>query len=242
MASQGEPMDARLALLEALSMLLPSSCAGCGAEDRVVCEKCRDALRPQIRTAELWHEGAVALPLVYGLDYAEPVSGILHALKENGATAAAHPLGRALREVARAAVPILTGHRVSTQNTSAIILTYPPGSRANYRLRGYVPVELLLSRARLRYRELLRPTRGIRDRADQSALDREHRFNNLEGTLEAVAMLDGLSVVIVDDVATSGATLLECARALRASGAIVLGAIALAHTPRKFSAHSQKIA
>lgn len=238
MAQHTEDMNLRPALLEALSLVLPSSCAGCGAEDRVVCETCREALTPNIRTAELWHEGAVPLPLVYGLDYAEPVSGILHALKEQGTTAAAGPVGVALREVLRAAVPILFA-QTSQPRPARVLITHPPSTSANYLVRGYVPVQVLLRRARVQSTSLLTHTAGRRNRADQSTLHRSERFNNLTGTLRATTELRGETVLLVDDVATSGATLLECARAVRAAGGCVLGAVTLAHTPRKFSAYSQ---
>lgn len=221
---------------------MPSSCVGCGVEDRLVCEGCRERLVPQVRTAELWREGQTPLPLVYGLDYDEPVSGILHALKENGATAAARPLGMALREVLRNAVPILLAHAgLPTQQLAPgeLLVTFPPSSRANYLLRGYVPLILLLRRAGVSYRELLRPAGTGRVREDQSVLGRDERFDNMAGSLEALPHATGRLVIVVDDVATSGATLLECARALRVGGARVLGAVTLAHTPRKYSAHSQ---
>lgn len=236
-------MSLTLHALEALSLVLPSSCVGCGAEDRLVCEECRKRLMPQVRTAELWHEGEPGLPLVYGLDYEEPVSGILHALKEGGATAAARPLGVALRNVLRLAVPILLVHAGLPSDALApgeIVVTCPPSTRANYRVRGYVPLILLLRRAGVRHLELLRPARTGRGRADQSVLGRTERFDNMSGSLEALRQAHGMTVLLVDDVATSGATLLECARALRAGGARVLGAVTLAHTPRKYSAHSQK--
>lgn len=230
-------------VLEALSLVMPSSCVGCGAEDRLVCEECRERLVPQVRTAELWHEGEPGLPLVYGLDYEEPVSGILHAFKESGATAAARPLGVALRDVLRQAVPILTSYAglpAGTLKPGELVVTFPPSPRSNYRVRGYVPLILLLRRAGVGYRELLRPARTNSARADQSVLGRDERFDNMAGRLQAVPQAQGVSVLLVDDVATSGATLLECARALRAGGARVLGAVTLAHTPRRYSAHSQK--
>jgi orotate phosphoribosyltransferase len=50
--------------------------------------------------------------------------------------------------------------------------------------------------------------------------------------MRARGALDGRTFVIVDDVVTSGATIGEAARAIRAAGGQVDGAVALAFTPR----------
>lgn len=69
--------------------------------------------------------------------------------------------------------------------------------------------------------------------ADQAGLTREQRRANLAGALRArrsAAAVVGTrsDVVIVDDISTSGASLAEAARALRAAGVPVLGAATIA--------------
>ncbi|WP_369688378.1 ComF family protein [Actinomadura macra] len=80
--------------------------------------------------------------------------------------------------------------------------------------------------------DALRHTRRV---SDQAGLTVSERAANLAGALEAVprAKVAGRRVVLVDDVITTGATLAEAARALRAADAEVIGAATLAATQRR---------
>ena len=73
---------------------------------------------------------------------------------------------------------------------------------------------------------------SVRQHAQQKALGRGARQLNLVGTLQARYPLGGRKFVLVDDVVTTGATLTEAARAIRAGGGDVLFAVALANTVR----------
>jgi predicted amidophosphoribosyltransferase len=63
----------------------------------------------------------------------------------------------------------------------------------------------------------------VRASVDQVGLSRAQRAANVAGTLAARPLPPG-TVVLVDDVTTTGATLVEAARSLRAVGADRLGA------------------
>ena len=70
----------------------------------------------------------------------------------------------------------------------------------------------------------------------QFGLDREERFENLSGAFEMsksgeedVATIVGKTVLLLDDLATTGATLDECARVLKTAGVSEVYALVLAH-------------
>jgi predicted amidophosphoribosyltransferase len=68
---------------------------------------------------------------------------------------------------------------------------------------------------------------------DQAGLTATARAANLDGALRAGMDLRGHRVIVVDDVLTTGATLTEAARALRAAGADVLACAVIAATQRR---------
>jgi predicted amidophosphoribosyltransferase len=69
--------------------------------------------------------------------------------------------------------------------------------------------------------------------ADQAGLSAADRAANLSGALRARFDLRGLRLIVVDDVMTTGATLAEATRALRAAGAKVPAAAVIAATARR---------
>ncbi|MGG5260790.1 ComF family protein, partial [Phycicoccus avicenniae] len=114
----------------------------------------------------------------------------------------------------------------------------PQAGRAGGR-RGEDPVAalsaaalVLLDDPRVR---LHRPLRHARRVTDQSRLGRSARAANLRGALTvapgAGTLLEGAVCVVLDDVVTTGATLAEAERALRAAGARHVVAAVVAATP-----------
>jgi predicted amidophosphoribosyltransferase len=52
--------------------------------------------------------------------------------------------------------------------------------------------------------------------------------------MRATRRLSGRRFLLLDDVVTTGSTLVEAARALRSAGAEVVGCVTLAYTPRRW--------
>lgn len=239
----------RTACAQALALAFPVECAGCGAADVALCDECRGMLRPHVTVRELGD----GLLVRSGLRFDGVPARVLRALKENGRTHLARALGPALAAAAdegdRAVVVVpgsegrgvgaapRQGGRGAGENAGVgaarpggVVVVPVPTSRAAMRHRGYRVADLLARRACLRP---VRALRIVRATADQRRLSRDARARNVVGSMRATRRLDGAEVLIVDDVVTTGATLEEAARALRAAGARVRGALTVAATPRR---------
>lgn len=209
------PSLVRSALADALALVLPVSCAGCDAPDTGLCPACRAAVAPLPGRAvrRVLDDGLVVHS---ALVFDGVAARAIRALKEDGRTGLARPLGATLAALLDGLVPV-----------GAVVVAVP-SSPAALRRRGFAPVELLVRRAGRHPRRLLR---GARRADDQRALGRAERRRNVDGAFVARTG-EGLDVVLVDDVVTTGATLAEAARALRAAGARVVCAVTVAATPR----------
>lgn len=211
------------ACAEALALLLPVSCAGCGADDTALCASCEAALVPAPEHRTLGDGTRV----VSALAFTGVPARVIRAFKEEGRTGLARPLAPALR----GAVRTLAGGE-------PVVVVPVPTSRAAFRRRGYRVVELAARRADLSPRRLLRTTRRT---ADQRGLDIGGRRANVDGAFRA-KRVEGARVVVIDDVVTTGATLEEAVRALEAAGAVVIGAATIAATPRRTASGPRELA
>ena len=198
---------------------MPTDCSGCGMPDRALCGACRAALAPQVHSSE--RSGILVWS---ALDYSGVARQMLGAFKDGGRTDAAGALAGPLRAaVAAALAPVPEG--------TGVHLVTVPSSRRAWRVRGYHPVELLLGRAGLRATPLLQPTAETQD---QVGLDSAERGRNRAGSLVAYRPLHGVRVLVVDDILTTGATVIEARRAVLAAGGEIVGVATLAETRRRF--------
>ncbi|RUR01306.1 ComF family protein [Labedella endophytica] len=219
------PASVVTAVTRATAVLLPVSCAGCGLEDVPVCRACRLQCEPVVRS-EVVH----GFTVWFAVDYGDAVARIVVAFKNDGRTGLARVLAEPFgRSVDAALAAVDRDEEEDPRGQVPAVLVVPiPSRRASMRRRGYRPVSVLAHRAGVR---LDTRVRFVRQPLDQLRLGRADRRANVRAAMSADDGVTGRRVLIVDDVLTSGATLSEAARAIRAAGGIVVGAAVLARTP-----------
>ena len=210
-------------LADLLDLVLPQACAGCGGPAALLCPACRAALDALVPGPAAPSPPPPGLPRTRAAGpYAGPLRAALLAHKERGRLGLGPPLGG-----------LLAG-AVQDLRAGRVVLVPVPSAPAAMRARGHDHA-LRLARAAaaaagLRAAPLLVAARRVED---QSGLGAAERAANLTGALRARHPLAGLPVVVVDDVMTTGATLVEAARALREAGAAVRGCAVVAATRRR---------
>ena len=217
---------------DVLDLVHPRECAGCGTSAAPLCPGCASALR----AGAFAHRPTPTprgLPLVFAAaPYTGTVQAAIIAWKERGRRDLMPPLADALALAIAAAVR-------ERALTGPVAVVPVPASRAARRARGEDIVSVLARRAcrtlqrqgaSVECGELLEIRGAPRD---QSGLDRQARLANLRNTMAALARPAGMPVVVVDDVVTTGSTLLEASRALEAAGIPVHAAATVAATSRR---------
>lgn len=221
-----EPL--RRLIREIADLAFASVCAGCGATGAALCPDCERGLVPRVLrphpqpTAEI-------LPVRAGLAFEGVAAAVLRAVKEDGQTA----LIRALRPALAAAVADLCASGPLPGRAAALrridVVVPVPTSRSAFRRRGFRVPDLLARGTGIPVAPVLTYARRVQD---QRGLSVDQRRRNVSGGLIATRRGEGRVALIVDDVVTTGATCEEAARALRAAGFEVVGAVAVAMTRR----------
>lgn len=201
-----------------LDLVFPPTCGNCGLVDSRFCPDC-------LRQLEQFAFEASARR-VEGLDAACATGrhrGLLQkamlAFKYDGATALSEPLAARLNDALR---------RLEWEVDAVIPVPLFADREAE---RGYNQ-SALLSRhvvSALGIESRAESLKRLRSTSQQALLSGAERQANVAGAFEASDEIKGLSILLIDDVVTTGATLRECAAALRKKGANKVYAIAVSH-------------
>jgi competence protein ComFC len=224
------------------NFVFPPSCFSCGTllEDHheLLCPACAGCVRavtasdPLLLLARtrLAQDGVCAgLVALYHFASGGPVQDLLHGLKYGGLTGIGRTLGTRLGEAIR--------HEPWAGDIDLIIPL--PLFRAKQRERGYNQAESIARGIGRVLRKPVRPriVRRLRWTDSQTTLGFAARQMNVRGAFgvsrRKSASLAGKTVLLVDDVVTTGATIRACAAVLRDAGAaaVLVAAAALSeHT------------
>ncbi len=217
----------------AIDLIFPIHCSGCGREGGIICGQCADGLErltlPYCRICAAPGVGGVCrwcLQFPRGFDslrspfrFEGTVREAVHALKYRGV------------RVAAGALAGLMADYLQRNPVSADVLIPAPLHPRRLRSRGYNQSALLALELG---RSLGRPVRGdllirvANARPQVEARTQEERRNNVANNFACDADASGLTALLIDDVATTGSTLSECAQALKNAGAAKVYALTLA--------------
>jgi ComF family protein len=210
-----------------IDLVLPPACAGCGRVGELFCGGCRTRLRRLSRTDELF----VTMPA--GVVIGEALDLALAAWSYDG------PLRRALAALkyggARRLAPILADLTAPALGTLRAIagdglLVPVPVHAERRRARGYNQAELLVRRlSDVSGMAWVDALARVRPTTKQHELRRAQRLQNLRGAFTHRSSLRrGSTVILVDDIVTTSATLEACAGVLRSAGAESVYGLAVA--------------
>ena len=213
-----------------IDAVLPTSCIGCSALGSHICSECApDFVFAGHALCRLDFHGCSATILD------GPAHLLISAVKDEARSGL-------LPEISLAVVSALTDGSLTRHSPSAefsatvrdrnYCIVPIPSSRSSFAKRGFDPVASL---ARLVARDLgVEVNRGlslVRQTRDQRSLTVEQRQQNLTGAMKfqlSSKLPD--RVLLLDDVVTTGATLLEGKRAIEAEGIPVFGFATFAET------------
>jgi ComF family protein len=201
-------------------------CAGCAADlpaNPVACPRCALPLgAPAPQCGACLKRPPAFLAALAPFRYADPLDGLVQRYKFGADLAAGRVLAQLLGDALDGAL-------------APDLLVPVPLHRTRLRERGFnqaLDLGRLLAR---RFALVLAPRVLARTRATpaQSGLDARTRRRNVRRAFVASTDVRGKHVALLDDVVTTGATVRECAKALRRAGAASVVVWAVARSPAR---------
>ncbi len=209
---------------KAVGLVFPDSCAFCGepTDESCVCGRCKLPLMRRKDMQAALHRLPEAAGYASPLFYAGGARKAILDMKEHGKRRNAAVLGRMLGESCKKA------------DFGAVdFVTWIPQSRRSKNERGFnQSKDLACTVAKILSLPARDTLRCLRRKTGQKELSAAQRAANIVGSfaVRADAPIDGARFLLIDDVLTTGATMREAVKTLRAAGAAAVYAACAATT------------
>ncbi len=209
-----------------LDWLFPPQCVGCKARGAWFCAGCAARCRPVEAADNQRHHARLAQQALTSsagvFRFESPLREAIHALKYQRRTVAAAPLAALALRIHGDALPPV----------DAVIAV--PLFADRLRERGFNQAALLAAALAegLARPHLDGPLVRVRPTEHQAHLGREERQANVAAAFAWRGSPPPARILLVDDVLTTGATLVACAAALQSAGATEVHGLALARSAR----------
>ncbi len=203
-----------------IEFLFPKKCLGCGVKNVIFCDKCLDSL-PFSEEEFGDTKSAFGRQILAATSYKNDViKKAIRLLKYHGIKILAEPLAELIY---RRLWEVRLRSEIERSRTSFIIIPIPL-SKKRLRKRGYNQSELLAKflSDKMSIKMGADVLYKIKETVSQVEIkDREKRLENLQGVfgVKNPELVKNKSVILVDDITTTGATLNEAKRVLTQAGA-----------------------
>ncbi len=224
-----------------LDFFFPPFCVSCRQNGEWICADCLSKRRQestwQCLVCDQTQDRHAICP---ACQHKQPLKGIfisghfdevmqrtVHAFKYQSSSVLAKPLAHILAD------HLMSDPAFAALDRALTVLVPVPLHKSKQHLRGYNQSELL-AKALLPLLPGLTVANAItrtRATASQMELDRHDRLQNMKAAFALVPTVDlkEKTVILIDDVATTGSTLFECAKALQPASPKTIWAAVLAH-------------
>ncbi len=213
-----------------LDLLLPQKCLGCGVRGEILCDDC---------VLQIHHaEREMSRNIYASFDYRDPlIKRAIWDLKYYNRKSLGQKLGKLLYE---AQLEDISDLKIYAGNSPIYIIPVPT-SRKRKRVRGYNQA-IIIARGFCNLgnkgskQEIFKLKENIvikkLDTIPQARItNRTRRLRNIHGAFEIknLEVIRGKTIIVIDDVTTTGATLSEIINILNKSGAKHVVGFAVAH-------------
>jgi predicted amidophosphoribosyltransferase len=205
-----------------VELIFPSRCIACSQLGISICSSCRKNWHPHIYHRELKVLGN-RYPVISAIEYSPIASRVLLRSKEANQGAADQLLISAIAHSLR--------YFTKKYGTGDLVAIPSRKSATRKRGRDFMQeiTKSVATLEKLNTLEILQHQRAVQD---QSRLNSHQRTSNIAGALSTSIDFPSSAgqgnigpLIIVDDLVTTGATLVEAIRALRTTGFMVIGAV-----------------